>query len=41
VLGDLHDRVGDPIAARRWFEQVAEIDPEFADVGDRLRGLGR
>jgi tetratricopeptide (TPR) repeat protein len=41
VLGDLHDRVGDPIAARRWFERVAEIDPEFADVGDRLRGLGR
>jgi hypothetical protein len=41
VLGDLYDRVGDPIAARRWFTVVADHDPEFADVGDRLRSLGR
>ncbi len=41
VLGDLYDRVGDPIAARRWFGTVAELDPEFADVEQRLRTLGR
>jgi len=41
VLGDLYDRIGDPIAARRWFEKVADVDAEFADVLDRLRGLGR
>jgi len=41
VVGDLYDRVGDPISARRWFGQVAEVDPDFADVESRLRGLGR
>ncbi|MEM9515648.1 MAG: hypothetical protein AAGA42_12400 [Actinomycetota bacterium] len=41
VLGDLSDRVGDPIAARRWFSRVADHDPAFADVDSRLRGLGR
>ena len=41
VLGDLYDRVGDPIAARRWFGAVAEYDDEYADVSSRLRGLGR
>lgn len=41
VLGDLYDRLGDPIDARRWFEQVASNDRDFADVGDRLRALGR
>ena len=41
VLGDLYDRVGDPIAARRWFGAVAEVDPAFADVDQRLRTLGR
>jgi tetratricopeptide (TPR) repeat protein len=41
VLGDLYDRAGDPIAARRWFRMVAEADREFVDVVDRLRGLGR
>ncbi len=41
VLADLYDRVGDPIAARRWFTTVAELDPEFADVEHRLRTLGR
>ena len=35
MLGDLYDRVGDPIAARRWFGTVAELDPEFADVEQR------
>lgn len=41
VLGDLYDRVGDPIAARRWFAAVADYDDDYADVGSRLRGLGR
>lgn len=41
VLGDLHDRAGDPIEATRWFELIARHDPEFVDVGDRLRALGR
>ena len=41
VLGDLSDRSGDVMAARRWFGLVAEHDGEFADVQDRLRWLGR
>lgn len=41
VLGDLYDRLGDTISARRWFAAVAAQAPEFVDVQDRLRGLGR
>lgn len=41
VIGDLFDRSGDVVKARRWFGLVAEIDREFADVSDRLRALGR
>ena len=41
VLGDLHDRSGDIIKARRFFGMIAEIEGDFADVADRLRGLGR
>jgi len=41
VLGDLYDRYGDPLAARRWFALVADRDPEFVDVAERLRTLGR
>ena len=41
VLGDLHDRLGDTIGARRYFATVADHDPEFVDVTDRLRALGR
>jgi hypothetical protein len=40
VVGDLYDRLGEPIAARRWFTTVAERAPDFADVSDRLRTLG-
>ena len=40
-IGDLHDRSGDIIKARRFFGMIAEVDPDFADVSDRLRGLGR
>ncbi len=41
VLGDLHDRAGDPLEATRWFERVAGVDPDFVDVRARLRALGR
>ena len=41
VLGDLYDRAGDTIQATRWFQLVAEHDPAFVDVVDRLRALGR
>lgn len=41
VLGDLHDRAGDPLEATRWFEVVASHDRDFVDVLDRLRALGR
>ena len=41
VLGDLHDRSGDIIKARRFFGMIAEIDADFADVPDRLRSIGR
>ena len=41
VLGDLHDRSGDISKARRFFGLIAELDGDFADVTDRLRGLGR
>jgi tetratricopeptide (TPR) repeat protein len=41
VVGDLHDRAGDPLEATRWFERVAAADPDFVDVRNRLRALGR
>lgn len=41
VLGDLHDRAGNPIEAIRYFELVASHDRDFVDVVDRLRALGR
>src|SRR4051812_38812814 len=41
VIGDLHDRSGDIIKARRFFGMIAEVDRDFADVSDRLRALGR
>lgn len=41
VLGDLYDRLGETITARRWFGALAEEAPDFFDVRDRLRGLGR
>jgi tetratricopeptide (TPR) repeat protein len=41
VLADFHDRSGDIIKARRFFGMIAELDPDFADVGDRLRSIGR
>jgi tetratricopeptide (TPR) repeat protein len=41
VLADLCDRAGDTVAAARWFGTIAEIDPTYVDVVDRLRALGR
>lgn len=41
VLGDLYDRMGETITARRWFGVLADTSPEYFDVMDRLRGLGR
>jgi len=41
VLGDFYDRLGETITARRWFGAVADESPEFVDVMERLRGLGR
>lgn len=40
VLADLHDRSGNVIMARQFFERVARHDPEFADVAERLAVLG-
>lgn len=41
VLADLYDRVGDPINARQWFARVAQHDPDYEDVQQRLRSVGR
>lgn len=41
VLADLYDRAGDTVSATRWFQQIAARDPQFADVRERLRALGR
>lgn len=41
VLGDLLDRSGDVIEARRFFGLVAQHDADFADVTQRLAALGR
>jgi tetratricopeptide (TPR) repeat protein len=41
VLGDLLDRSGEIVEARRFFGMVAQVDAEFADVMQRLASLGR
>ena len=40
VLGDLHDRAGDPVTAKRFFLRVAQHSPNYFDVQARLAGLG-
>lgn len=40
ALADLYDRVGDLQRARRGFARIAEVDPGFVDVEDRLAALG-
>lgn len=41
ALADLYDRAGAVVEARRWFGQVASVEPAFVDVAERLAGLGR
>jgi hypothetical protein len=40
VIGDLHDRAGNVIEARRFFERIVMHDAGFADVVERLASLG-
>ena len=40
VLADLYDRSGDVINAREWFKKIANNDPGFSDVRDRLAAIG-
>ena len=40
ALADLYDRVGDLQRARRGFARIADVEPEFVDVQDRLAALG-
>ena len=40
VIGDLHDRAGNILAARKWFARLASHDRHFADVRERLAALG-
>lgn len=41
VLADLLDRSGDTTGARKLFARIRDVDPQFADVTDRLAALGR
>jgi tetratricopeptide (TPR) repeat protein len=39
VLGDLHDRAGNPVSARKFFARVVAHDSRFADARERLAML--
>jgi tetratricopeptide (TPR) repeat protein len=39
ALADLRERVGDLPQARSLFERIEALDPEFGDVGERVRSL--
>ena len=41
VLGDLQDRAGDPTSAAAYFRRILRRDATFADVPERLAGLGQ
>jgi tetratricopeptide (TPR) repeat protein len=41
VLADLYDRAGESPRARALFRRIRDVDPDFADVRDRLAALGR
>ena len=41
ALADLVERAGDIPRARQLFRKVADAEPDFADVSNRLRSLGR
>ena len=40
VIADLYDRQGNVIKARQFFERIAQHDPQFVDVAERLSTLG-
>jgi len=40
VLGDLYDRAGDAVSAKKFFAKVARNDSSYFDVQERLAGLG-
>jgi pentatricopeptide repeat protein len=40
VLGDLHDRAGDQVTAKKYFVRVAKHDATYFDVEARLASLG-
>lgn len=40
VLADIHDRLGDIVAARKVFTRILQHDADFADVAERLSVLG-
>ncbi len=40
AIADLYERSGSTVRARELFAWVRSIDPEFADVNDRIRQLG-
>jgi len=40
VLGDLYDRAGDPVTAKKHFVKVAKNDANYFDVQARLASLG-
>ncbi len=39
VLADLYERTGDVARARRLFSDLFALEPQFADVAERLAGL--
>jgi tetratricopeptide (TPR) repeat protein len=41
VLGDLYDRAGDPTSAASYFRRILRYEAGFADVSERLAGLGQ
>jgi tetratricopeptide (TPR) repeat protein len=41
VLADLYDRAGDPTTAGTYFRRILRYDAGFADVSERLAGLGQ
>jgi predicted TPR repeat methyltransferase len=40
VLGDLHDRAGDAVSAKRFFSKVVQSDAKYFDAAQRLATLG-
>lgn len=39
ALADLYERAGDLPQARSMFRRIADVDPDFGDVDDRVRSL--